>query len=88
MGVIASKYNTGNITTSFKYDPIFTQNVKTIPAINIYILHHSLAPSLLKADYDIKIARENLCRDNVSTTMIYTHILNKRGISVKNLLNG
>jgi site-specific recombinase XerC len=44
-------------------------------------------PYLLEANYDIRTVQELLGHNDVSTMMIYTHVLNKPGIAVKSPLD-
>ena len=63
------------------------QRAGIIKPVSCHTLRHSFATHLLERGHDIRTVQELLGHSDVSTTMIYTHVMNKGARGVKSPLD-
>ena len=77
-------YHENNLQKSIKHAASAAGITKHVTC---HTFRHSFATHLLEDGYDIRTVQELLGHSDVSTTQIYTHVLNQGGLAVRSPLD-
>jgi integrase len=87
--------STGDLRQHFRHESYLQKAVKVAirnsgitKNASCHTFRHSFATHLLEDGYDIRTVQELLGHQDVRTTMIYTHVLNRNKFNVRSPLDG
>ena len=85
----SKQYRTHHVHPSVlqKAVPAAARRAGIVARVTCHTLRHSFATHLLESGYDIRTVQELLGHRDVSTTMLYTHVLNRGGLGVRSPLD-